>query len=79
MEHSKKNIDQYLSMYPQLQKWVNHCPLCGARGRKPEMPDSIGSMNGNVAARNLERMLPVLEVDQDGFCIVCSRLYRKQK
>ena len=43
------------------------------------MPDSISSMNGNVAARNLEQMLPVLEVDQDGFCIVCSRLYRKQK
>ena len=79
MEHSKKNIDQYLGMYPQLQKWFNHRPLCGARGRKPEMPDSISSMNGNVAARNLEQMLPVLEVDQDGFCIVCSRLYRKQK
>ena len=49
MERSKKNIDQYLAMYPQLQKWLNHCPICGARGRKPEMPDSICGFNGNVA------------------------------
>lgn len=79
MEYSKKNIDQYFGMYPHLQKWVNQCPLCGARGRKPEMPDSIGSMNGRIAANNLKRMMPVLEVDENGFCLVCSRLYPKQK
>lgn len=77
MEHSKKNIDQYLMMYPELQKWVNCCPLCEARGRKPEMPDFIGTGNGDRAAHNLNRTLPILEVDQDGFCVVCSRLYRK--
>lgn len=79
MEYSKKNIDQYLGMYPYLQKWVNRCPLCGARGRKAEMPDAIGSVNGEIAANNLKRMLPVLEVDEDGFCIPCSRLYHKHK
>lgn len=78
MEHSRKHIDQYLAMYPHLQKWVNFCPLCGARGRKPEMPDCIGTMHGEIAARNLKRMLPVLEMDKDGFCLVCSRLYRKK-
>ena len=77
MEHSKKNIDQYLGMYPYLQKWVNRCPICGARGRKPEMPESIGSMNAEAAASNLKRMLPVLEVDEDGFCLICARLYHK--
>ena len=79
MEHSKKNIDQYLGMYPGLQKWVNLCPLCGARGRKPEMPDSISSVNGNIAAHTLRRMLPVLEVNEDGFFLVCARFYRKRK
>ena len=79
MGHGKKKIDQYLGMYPHLQKWVNHCPVCGARGRKPEMPDSIGSLNGKIAADNLKRMLPVLELDEDGFCLICSRLYRKRK
>lgn len=79
MEHSKKNIDQYLGMYPHLQKWINLCPLCGAQGRKPDMPDSIGGINGNVAAHTLKRMLPVLEVNEDGYCSVCARLYRNQK
>ena len=79
MERSKKNIDQYLAMYPQLQKWLNHCPICGARGRKPEMPDSICGFNGNVASHNLKRMFPILEVDEDGFCRVCSRLCTKKK
>ena len=77
--YSKKNIDQYLRMYPYVQKWVSSCPLCGARGRKPETPDSIGSANGEIAAQNLKRMLPVLEVDEDGFCLTCSRLYHKPK
>lgn len=78
MDQGKKNIDLYFKMYPHLQKWVNVCPVCGARGRKPEMPDSIGSMNGEIAAYNLKRMLPILEVDQDGFCLVCSRLCSKK-
>ena len=78
MEYSKKNIDQYLGMYPHLQQWVNLCPLCGARGRKPEMPDSVGSMHGEIAAKTLKRMLPVLEVDHDGFCLACSRIYNKK-
>lgn len=77
MYHSKKNIDQYLQMYPHLQKWINQCPLCGARGRKPEMPDAIGTIHGNIAAENLKRMFPVLEVDDDGFCVTCSRLFQK--
>lgn len=78
MYHSKKNIDQYFEMYPHLQKWVNICPICGARGRKPEMPESIGSMHGEIAAQNLKRMLPVLEVDRYGFCLTCARLYHKK-
>ena len=78
MEHSKKNINQYLAMYPQLEKWINHCPICGVRGRKPELPDSVGGFNGNAGSHNLKRMLPILEVDEDGFCLTCSRLYRKR-
>lgn len=77
MEHSKKNIDLYMKMYPHLQKWINLCPICGARGRKPEMPDSIGSEYGEIAANNLKRMFPILEVDKQGFCLACSRLYNK--
>lgn len=78
MEHSKKNIDQYLAMHPRTEKWINRCPTCGARGRKPELPDSISGFNGNIVSNNLKRMLPVLEVDEDGFCLTCSRLYRKR-
>ena len=80
MKHSRQNIDQYLQMYPQLQKWVSICPLCGVRGRKPQMPEYIGldgEFAGEIAAKNLRKMLPELEVDEDGFCGICARLYHK--
>lgn len=80
MRYSQKNIDQYLQMYPDLQRWVNQCPLCGARGRMPQMPDCVGSnweVTGKIAAKTLRQMLPELELDEDGFCLTCSRLYRR--
>ena len=79
MEHSQKHIGQYLKMYPHLHKWINRCPLCSGVGRKPEMPDVIGSINGEIAVENLKRMLPVLEVNENSFCPVCARLYPLQK
>jgi hypothetical protein len=79
MQYSQKNIDLYFKMYPDLQKWVNSCPFCGARGRKPEMPDAIGGGHSKIAANNVRKMLPVLEVDASGFCLTCSRVYHRQK
>lgn len=67
-------------MYPQLQKWVNRFPLCGTRGRKPQMPERVGSnldAAGKIAAKTLRQMLPELELDSDGFCLTCARLYHK--
>lgn len=73
--HSKSKTDQYLQMFPKLEKWVNHCPICGARGRKPEMPETIGE---GMAAHNLRQMLPVLEMGESGFCLTCARVYQKR-
>lgn len=79
MNYSKKNIDQYLAMYPHYQKWINRCPLCGARGYNPDMPDIIGSPeeHGAVAAQNIRRMFKPLDVDSDGYCSVCSKLLKQ--
>ena len=79
MQHSRKHIDQYLAANPDTQKWINQCPLCGVRGRKPEMPDEIGSVHGRLVAHTLKQMLPVLEADQNEFCLTCSRLYHQKR
>lgn len=78
MEYSKKNIDLYLKMYPHYRKWLNQCPCCGTRGYKPNMPDVIGSPDehGAIASQNLRNMFQPLEVDCDGYCLVCSRLIK---
>jgi hypothetical protein len=44
------------------------------------MPDCVGSnweVTGKIAAKTLRQMLPELELDEDGFCLTCSRLYRR--
>ena len=81
MRYDGKEIDRYIQMYPKFGKWVHTCRLCGARGCKPEMPDCVGSddpQNGVWNAKYLRSRLPILELDSDGLCSICSRLYREK-
>jgi hypothetical protein len=72
------DIDQYINMYPQFRRWILVCPLCHAKGYDPKMPDDIGSpLNPGYAARYIRRNLPPLEVDEMGFCLVCSKHINK--
>lgn len=79
IEYSKKNIDLYFKMYPHYQKWINQCPSCGAIGYKPHMPATIGSSqeHGAVAAQNIRKMFKPLDVDSEGYCLVCSKLIKR--
>ena len=76
MEYSQKNIDQYLTQYPKLQRWVVQCPACGARGYTPSMPEQILG-RPTMADRALRKMLQPLETDEEGFCTTCARLLKR--
>ena len=73
---NQNNINSYLQKYPSLTKWINECPACHTIGYKPEMPEHIGG-ECSVAGNNIRKMLCPLEVDDLGFCVVCSKLRKK--
>jgi hypothetical protein len=65
-------------MYPGLLKWINECPICHSKGYKVDMPEHIGG-EYSVAANNIRKYFKPLEVDDDGFCLQCSRVYNKSR
>jgi hypothetical protein len=60
---------QYLSLYPQLRKWVQQCCFCQSEGYKLEMPDMIGV--SGIAPANIRQMFPPLALDKEGVCDQC--------
>ena len=71
MKRGKSRADLYLSMYPDLHRWLNACVACGRRGYKPDLPENIYP-HFNVAATNLRAMFEELAVDENGMCSVCA-------
>lgn len=74
----KKDSELYLKMYPDLLKWINECPVCHSNGYKPEMPDHIGGED-SFAGTNIRMYFKPLEVDENGFCMQCSKLLRQRR
>ena len=74
----KEDSEQYLKMYPGLQKWINECPVCHSKGYKPDMPEHIGGVD-SVAAHNLRRYFRPLEVDSMGVCLQCAKYLERKK
>lgn len=64
--------DHYLKQYPKLQKRINRCVLCGARGYEPTVPDGPTALT-----RNLKRYFPPLAVDKNGHCVACAKVVGK--
>jgi hypothetical protein len=63
--------EEYLRQYPELERWLNRCALCGATGHKPDMPENIYP-HFSVAGTNLRRLFKPLDVDALGRCEDCS-------
>jgi hypothetical protein len=63
--------EEYLRQYPDLERWMNRCSLCGSIGHKPELPQNIYP-HFSVAADNLRRLFAPLAVDDLSRCEVCS-------
>lgn len=73
-----KDSELYLKMYPELLKWINQCPICQSKGYKPEMPDHI-SREHSIAAYNIRKYFKPLEVDENGLCLQCSKVYNQKR
>ena len=68
----RTDIDAYLQVFPSLRKWINECPICHARGYKPEMPEHIGG-EFSIAGKTIRKALQPMEVDELGICLMCSK------
>lgn len=71
MKRTKSAADFYLSMCPNLHRWMNTCVTCGRRGYKPGLPDDIYPPF-NVAATNLRAMFEPFALDGNGTCDMCT-------
>ena len=53
----ERDGNDYLTMYPELRKWINQCVACQREGYEPSMPDDARG------ARNLKRYFPALSAN----------------
>ncbi|MBC7921406.1 MAG: hypothetical protein H7Z75_10000 [Ferruginibacter sp.] len=61
--------ENYLRMYPGLEKWINQCVICQTKGYKPEIPEKIFP---GIAAQNIKKFFPPLELN-GGICEECLK------
>ena len=72
--HHDKGED-YVSLY-RLEKWINQCVGCQARGYKPDMPDEVAQnkyKRGAYVAQYIRGKFSPLALDENGLCEVCRR------
>ena len=67
------DIKGYLRDYPSFRKWINECSACHTMGYKPDMPEHIGG-EYSCAGKVIRKVLSPLEVDELGFCLICSKV-----
>ncbi len=66
---------QYLKDYPKLNKWVNECVVCHAKGYNPR----IELKEEKIVVSNLKKILPPLELDESKMCPVCAKLLQSKR
>ena len=74
--------DGYLKEFPELQKWMNTCICCGAKGYSPEMPEKITGRDSHgeyatIKAEAIRHYFSPLKVNELSMCEVCERLVKK--
>ncbi|MBO5066107.1 MAG: hypothetical protein J6D06_08350 [Clostridia bacterium] len=70
-KQSDKN--QYLTSYPKLNKWINECNICHFKGYDPQ----IDVKEEKIAVKNIKSLLPPLELNEDGICPMCKKIFAK--
>lgn len=61
--------NEYLTMYPDLRRWINTCVCCQFQGYKPQMPPNDDPM---FKGQNLRRYFKPLVLNEDGMCEQCA-------
>ena len=84
MSHSKMTKRGY-SLYveewnPSAKKFINVCKICGRRGYSPsiEAEGFCNSPKRKAIYGELKQTLPVLPLDEWGWCEVCAKLVDKK-
>lgn len=63
------------------QRWINECSLCHRQGYTPELPDWKDDALDFPLRYNYKRIrqhFQCLELDENGFCLVCSKIIKKR-
>ncbi len=74
MSSKYKDKKQYMSEYPQLSKWINECVVCHHQGYDP----NIDIKQEKLMVKNIKSLFPPLEINADGMCPVCEKLFGKK-
>lgn len=69
-----KDKEVYSRQFPEIEKWLNHCIVCGTSGYKPELPEKI--YPGNLA-ENIRKFYTPLAINELNMCEQCSTHYNK--
>ena len=62
---SETRTQEWFLSDPRTRKWIRHCAACGLYGRDINTPNDIPKVN-------FEAMFPILELDDRGYCQICS-------
>lgn len=84
MNYHREEGNEYLKLYPKLEKWMNTCICCGRTGYKPDLPKNITTRFGGqefatAGAANIRRYFNPLEVNEFGVCVVCQEVMRSKQ
>ena len=72
-KHTKRGYSIYIEKWnPSVKKYINTCSLCGCSGYSPVI--EAEDFKDEVAARELTKTLPKMEIDEYGRCMDCRRL-----
>ena len=78
MRRNKKGED-YVMAFPKLNKWINECLCCHEKGYNPSMPEKITTVEGSLEVHYIKKYFKPLELNENGVCMVCSKLLDKKE
>lgn len=70
-DRSTHKGEEYVQMY-KLDKWINQCVQCQARGYKETLLKGIGRV-GEHAANTIRKYFTCLPLNEQGLCEVCAK------
>lgn len=70
----KDKGESYLTSFPKLNKWINECVSCHRKGYKPDLPETISTVEGALDVYYLKKYFKPLKLNENGLCEVCQKI-----